>query len=270
MQEVVTTERTVIGYAQPLSRLQVSWGSILAGAITTLAVAFILWMLSMAIIWTAMEPTIASVRGGLLAAWITGMVSVIAGAFFGGVIAGYLPGNPRRLITCAHGFLAWCTAFLVASLIQLAVIGGFARVTTDALVSTASAAVQTTGQAITGGPTNLEQRAQALLTMLGYTQPEVRAMVDAAKADLQSAVRGRGPLPDGARARGALDTFFAAAAVYTWLGFATWIIAAGMSVIGALAVLKRVRLVPQREQTRETIERAPSGVTLQPAQPHLR
>ncbi len=270
MAEVVTGERPVIGYAQPLSRLQVSWGSILAGAATALASGFLLWMLAMAIIWSAMEPTVRSVRAGLLAAWITGMICTIIGGYLGGVIAGYLPGNPRRLITCAHGLLAWCVMFLVASIIQLSVIGGILRTTTGALVTTATTAVQTTGEAVggaAGGQGNLSTKAEAILTSLGYTQDEARSMVTSAQQDLQRVLRGRANTEAAAtqaaqQARGALDTFFSGAAVYTWLWFGTWLLAAVASVAGAASVLKRVRLVPERELVRDRFE----GRPLRPAE----
>jgi hypothetical protein len=264
MQEVAMNERPIIGYAQPLSRLQVSWGSILAGAVSALAVALILWTLALAIIWSAMAPSVSSVENGIRAAWITAMVSILVGAFVGGAVAGYLPGNPRRFITRAHGFLAWCAAFLLASMVQFSILGGAVRTATGALVATATTAVQTTGAAVGGavsGQTDLARKATSLLTSLGYSTSEAGQIVGSAQADLQRALRGAQPTQGAAQAaetaRGALDTIFRAAAVYTWLWFATWAIAAAASVLGASWVIKRVRLVPQRELVRDDRETRP-------------
>jgi hypothetical protein len=261
MAEVVTNgERPVVAYAQPLSRLQVSWGSILAGAITALSIALILWLLAMSIVWTAMEPTAGSVRGSLIAAWITGMVCIIAGAFAGGMVAGYLPGNPRRLIAVTHGFLAWGTAFLVATMTQLAAIGAIARTAAGAVVTTATTAVQATGEAIggaAGGAGGLQQQAMRLLTSLGYSPAEAQRMIASVQADLQGVLRGEAlPSPGQAaeQARSTLDSFFAGAALYTWLWFGAWVLAAGASVLGASMVIKKVRLVPDRELAREELE----------------
>lgn len=181
MAEVVTTnERPIVGYAQPLSRLQVSWGSILAGAITTLAVGLILWMLAMAIIWTALKPSVDAVGDGLIAAWITGIACTLVGAFAGGLVAGYLPGNPRRLITVTHGLLSWCAAFLITVAVQLAVLGGVARTATYAAVSTTAAALQATGEAVGGamqGPEDLRTQAVEMFMAMGYSRPEAERMV---------------------------------------------------------------------------------------------
>lgn len=267
MQEFVTNDRPIIGYAQPLSRLQVSWGAILAGAISALSVALLLWMLALAIIWTAMKPTVGSLEGSTMAAWISAMVCTIVGAFVGGTVAGYLPGNPRRLITVLHGFLAWCTAFLLASMVQLAALGGLARTATSAVVTTATTAVQTTGAAVGGavsGQRGIDQKAVDVLVSLGYSADEASRLVNSAQSDLQHALRGaqpeQGAAQAAAKARGALDTLFSAAATLTWLNFFTWLLSAAMSVLGASWVLKKVRLVPQRElTTRADTELRPPG-----------
>src|SRR4051812_249031 len=114
-EEVVREDATIATYAQPLSRLQVSWGSILAGAVTVLAVSLILWAFALAIILTATSASVGSVKGSLIAALICGIVTTLIGSFVGGAVAGYLPGNPRRSITVAHAFLAWAIAFLMST-----------------------------------------------------------------------------------------------------------------------------------------------------------
>jgi hypothetical protein len=259
MDNGIRYDQPVVGYAQPLSRLQVSWGSILAGAISALAVGFLLWLLALAIIFTATNPTVGSIRGSLIAMWITGMVCTLLGALVGGAVAGYLPGNPRRIIAVAHGFLAWCVVFLVVASLQMGVLGGVLRTTTNALVTTATTAVQTTGAVaggVAGGQLNLDQKAYTFLLSLGYTPDEARRMVSDARRDLLVTLRGPGatsPEAIATQARGAFDTAFAGLATYTWLWFATWALSAGLAAAGASAMVPRVRKVPLKELEREEL-----------------
>lgn len=269
MAEVVTTsERPIVGYAQPLSRLQVSWGSILAGAITTLAVGLILWMLAMAIIWTALKPSAEAVGDGLIAAWISGIACTLIGAFAGGLVAGYLPGNPRRLITVTHGLLSWCAAFLVAFTMQFAVIGGVARTAAFAAVNTTAAALQATGEAASGAvqsPESLRTQAVEMFMAMGYSRPEAERMVGQAIGAARGGLTEQQQAQAEAQARQAVDRFFNGAALFTWITFATWALAAGMSALGALSVLPRVRLVARKERAREDEERALISPLVRPA-----
>ena len=258
MADVMNMSERPIGYAQPLSRLQVSWGSILAGAIVTLAVGLILWMLSMAIIWTALQPSAEAVGDGLVAAVITGVACTLVGAFFGGLVAGYLPGNPRRLITVTHGLLSWCAAFLLAMGVQFAILGGVARTATQAAISTTTAAVQTTGQAlggVAGGDAQLQQQAVQMLTALGYSQAEAQRRVAQAQGAVRGGLTEQQEAQAAQQARQAANSFFNGAALFTWITFGTWAIAALMSALGSSLVIRRVRLVAHRERIREEQER---------------
>src|SRR5581483_2164472 len=119
-------EQTAVGightYAEPLWSLRVSWGSVLAGAVATVAVALILWSLAFAIVALGATPTEASMRGSATALWICAMVATIIGAFVGGYLSGYLPGSTRPAIFSAHGFLSWCVAFLVSFLLAVTLV----------------------------------------------------------------------------------------------------------------------------------------------------
>lgn len=241
-------------YAQPLSRLQVSWGAILAGAVTMLAVSLLLWALALAIVFSATTPTVASLKGSVAAAWITGIVTTLIGGFAGGAVAGYLPGNPRRLITVAHGFLAWALAFILAVVAQTMLMSGVVSTLSGAVVSTTSAAVQSAGSAVggaAGDPVPIDLRMTGLLESIGYSRAESTQMVSSARSDLQDVLRGRtGQLQAeraGEQVRGGLDTLFTWAALYMWVWFATWVLTGALSVLGAVMVLNRVRRVPERE-----------------------
>ena len=109
-------------YAEPLWGLRVSWGSVLAGAVATVAVALILWSLALAIVSLGLGPSESSMRAGATALWICAMFSTLVGALVGGYLAGYLPGNAKPPIAAAHGFLSWCVAFLVTFFVSVTLV----------------------------------------------------------------------------------------------------------------------------------------------------
>jgi hypothetical protein len=262
---IMGDERPFVGYAQPLSRLQVSWGSILAGAVTTLAVSILLWALSLAIVLTATNATMGSLRGSMIALSILAIITTLIGGFVGGAVAGYLPGNPRRIISATHGFLSWGVAFLVAVMFQLAFVQFVARTTTSAVVQTAGAAAQTVGR-----PTDLATRAQTLLETLGYTRSQAAAMVGETKADLQRGIRQNTTGAAAAnQARDAAQSVISGGALYTWLWFGTWFVAGALSMLGASAVVSRVRRVPSRERAfiRSDVDYPPIGARHIPVRP---
>jgi hypothetical protein len=123
-------------YAEPLSGLRVSWGSVLAGAVAMIAVALLLWSLALAIVSLAAHPTANSVRGSAYALWICAMATTLIGAAVGGYLAGYLPGSTRPGIFAAHGFLAWCVALLLSFGFGLYLARGTAVVAANATTST--------------------------------------------------------------------------------------------------------------------------------------
>ncbi len=258
-EEIIAEERPVATYAQPLSRLQVSWGSILAGALTLLAISLLVWALCMAVILSATSASVSSVKGAFIASAITSVVTTLIGAYIAGMVAGYLPGNPRRSISVAHGFLAWCVAFLLSAVLHGAILSGVTRTATEVLTATTSAAVQSAGSAVggaAGSPLGIDQKAVGLLQSLGYSLPEASSMVSSARGDLQQILRGEGPkaaqVQSGAQqaatqVRGALDTLINWAAGYMWLWFGTWLVAGALAMAGAASVLKRTRRIPERE-----------------------
>jgi hypothetical protein len=259
-EDIIAEQRPVATYAQPLSRLQVSWGSVLAGTATLLAVSLIVWSLCLAIIFSATHASVGSVKGALVGAFVTSIVTTLIGAFVGGAVAGYLPGNPRRLISVAHGFLAWALAFVLSAVVSFSVISGVTRTATQMVATTTSAAVQSAGAAVggaAGGTLGLEQKALSLLETLGYSPAEAGAMVGSARADLQNILRGQGPQAQqiqtgaqqaAAQMRGALDTMLDWMAGMMWAWWATWMVAAGLSMVGAAMVVERTRRVPERER----------------------
>ncbi len=252
-------------YAEPLAGLRVSWGSILAGSLATLASALLVWALSLALILSASSPSIGALRGSVVALAACAIGSTLLGAFVGGAVAGYLPGNRGRRIAGLHGILAWALAFVLVTVAQYGMFSQLARTTVRAVASTASTAVSAAGAAVggaAGGQGKLEQRAAGLLEALGYPATEAKQMVESAQGDVQHLLRGRTEPPvQGAQVRGALDTLIGWAARFSWAWFFTWTIAAGIALFGSLF---GARLLARPERMVGATRARASGPGLEP------
>ena len=77
MQNVVAREFAFRAEGEAPLGSHVSWQGAWSGTITTLAAATILWALALAIIPLAMHPTVGSLRGATIAAWICLMATII-------------------------------------------------------------------------------------------------------------------------------------------------------------------------------------------------
>ena len=89
---------------------RVSWKSIFAGALTAVAIGIVLALLGVALGFTVVDPLDASPFSGVgltFGIWtlISGVVSLVAGGFVGGMFAG-----DRG---CVHGFLVWALVLLL-------------------------------------------------------------------------------------------------------------------------------------------------------------
>jgi hypothetical protein len=235
-------------YAEPLSGLRVSWGSILAGALALVAVSTLLWALAAAIILTATNATVHSIKGCLLALWICGMVTTLAGGIVGGWLAGFLPGNRNVLMGAVHGFLAWGLAFVVMSATYFSVIGGVTKTALMTSMTAAASGLETAGSTVggaAGGNLALDAKAQNLLTSLGYTSSEARSIVADAKSGIQRTIRGHergeaGPNV-GTAARETADTIVDLSAGLAWSWFGTWLLAAALAVLGGIVSVRQLR-----------------------------
>lgn len=278
MHDVVPENRPFRSYAQPLAGLQVSWGSLLSGAVAALGIAAILWALGFAITMTATNASWSSILGALEALWIIAMATTLVGAFVGGLVAAYLAGNPRRIVGAAHGFLAWCVAFLVASFLGWAAFGNTVALVTHTATTAASAAVETTGAAVggavggaAGSTTSLMQRAEDVLVSLGYTRAEAATMVHDAQIDIQNTLRG--PAIENkatgvaTRARNVTNTVIDWGAGLGWSWWGTWFASLMLAIAGGLLPAGRLRKRESRLASGEArtgerpIEPTPTGAT---------
>jgi hypothetical protein len=155
------------------------------------------------------------------------MVTTLVGAFFGGWLAGYLPGSLRRDIALAHGFLAWALAFVVAFAFQLVVLRGALVTATNALADAAAVSSTEVAPMTPGEPGLVEPGRPAPPSMRGQTlTPSTPAREDLAYAG-----------------RVALDYLRGAG----WSWFGTWFLAGIAALAGASVAARRLRLPPREE-----------------------
>jgi hypothetical protein len=272
----VEERQTLRTYAQPLSGLQVSWGSILAGTLTILASSLIQWALCLAVISTATNLTLTSLRISLIALWICTMATTLIGSFIGGGVAAYLPGNIRPVVYTAHALLAWALAFLLFSALQFGIIRSVARTAAFGAVATATAVSQPQGAqaAAAGGPTLLEQRVQNFLMSMGYSQAQAQQVAADVRARLQQASEqpgGAQPVqPAGASAplQGLLRYMIGSVIGLSWSWFGTWLLAGLLALLGGRTAMARVtRRLPEAER-RALRERRYEGGIFGPTPTH--
>lgn len=267
MHQVMTRDQYAHTYAEPLAGLRVSWGAVLAGTLATLAVSMILWAIALAIILTATSANFGSLARSATAWWICGIVFTLIGAFVGGLLAGYLPGNRSRSIAGVHALLSWGLAFLVASAVQFGIIGGITRTVTMASVTAAGSAVETAGATVGGavsGQMTLDRSAVNLLVSLGYSQSEAQELVQSWQKELQSMLQGGAATGEGGpQIQNALDRALTWVAGLSWAWSLTWLVASVLALLGGILGAGRLRQ-GTGEPIRREVER-PAAVTPEPA-----
>jgi hypothetical protein len=264
--ETVTTDQNRLGhtYAEPLSGLRVSWGAVLAGAVALLAVSLVIWAACLAIVMTATHANADSIKGSLIALWICSIVTTLIGAYVGGSVAGYLPGNTSKAIASLHAFLAWGVAFLVTALFEFALVAEITQGVTQNAVTAVSAATQAAGATVGGvaaGAPNLADRAVGMLESLGYSTQDATRMVHDARSQLQSVLHGQTQRPSTEPVANAANAVLSCFAAVAWVWFGTWLLAGVLAILGGISV--RRRLAPRERG--ERVVRVPSTATPAPA-----
>lgn len=94
---------------------RVSWGAIIAGALTALAVVALLNLLGLGIGFSTIDPLTEdhALKGLGVGALIWFGLSNLAALFVGGLVAGRMSGYPSRSDGGLHGFLAWALFAMV-------------------------------------------------------------------------------------------------------------------------------------------------------------
>lgn len=122
---------------------RISWGSIIAGVVTVMAISLLLTTLGTSLGLSLLSPKsddIINGAGWAFLAW--SVVSVVVSLACGGFIAGRLAAADGTI----HGFLTWATSLLVASVLGFAAAGGILNMAGSAVGAATSAA----GSAVNG------------------------------------------------------------------------------------------------------------------------
>ncbi|RLM21110.1 CAP-Gly protein [Brenneria alni] len=139
---------------------KISWGSIIGGVITVLAISLLLSTLGTSLGFSIVDPLSdepVSGVGTTVLVWsaVSIIISLAAGAFIAGRLA--------AMDGLIHGFLVWATALIVAAVLGSMVLGGAMKATGNALGSVASL----TGNVISGAGSAVGDGLQGLGSMGG-------------------------------------------------------------------------------------------------------
>lgn len=105
---------------------RISWGAIIAGALTSIAVLFLLNLLGFGIGLTTIDPmteqnALDGLGTGTIIWWA---VANIAALFVGGMVAGRMAGYPSNSDGGLHGFLTWALYAIISIYLVTTAIGG--------------------------------------------------------------------------------------------------------------------------------------------------
>jgi len=147
---------------------KVSWGSIIGGVVTVLAVSLLLSTLGTSLGFTLVDPLSDSdpVNGAGTAVAVWSALSIIISLLLGGFVAGRLAANDGAI----HGFLVWATALIVATLLGGALLGGALKATGSAIGSVASASgsvISGAGSAVGSGISGLASAGSSAFEKIG-------------------------------------------------------------------------------------------------------
>ncbi|MDR1729544.1 MAG: hypothetical protein LBR52_02670 [Prevotellaceae bacterium] len=134
---------------------RISWGSVIAGVITVIAISILLSILGTSIGLFMFDPTEshpASGIGATMGIWTA--VSLLISLAAGGFVAGKLSGSDGFI----HGFLVWSSTLIVGIIFVVAISASAIRLTTNILGSVTSAAghvLSGAGSLVKGGSSEL-------------------------------------------------------------------------------------------------------------------
>lgn len=163
--------------ARTASLDRVSWGAVLAGAVTALVVQLILAMIGLGAGLTAVSATSTGenpTAGTLsLGAGLWWAFSGIFASAVGGFLAGRLSGRPAVRVAGYHGLTAWAVTTLVVVYLLSSALGSLV----GGAFSTVGSALGGAGQAIGGGVRTAAQAAAPSLTRAGNPLEDVQRRV---------------------------------------------------------------------------------------------
>lgn len=161
----------------PIARL--SWRAILAGAVSSVAVTWLLFTLAGAIGLTAIEPVngIWMSPAGGVAMGILGVVGVAAGSFLGGLVAVRMSSITDRTDAVVQGLTTWALAFLFSAVVSsfFGVVSTTGAVIAEATAERAEVARDVTPAREAASRREVRRERQATLPTYGPTEQQATA-----------------------------------------------------------------------------------------------
>lgn len=143
-------------------RNRVSWGSIIGGVVTVIAISILLSILATSIGLFMLDPQSDDPMSGIgTTVGIWTVVSMLISLFVGGFVAGKLAGRDGAI----HGFLVWSTSMFITVIMVAMLAIGAVKLTANILGSVSSVAgnvISGMGSAVGNGISELSDDAQQL------------------------------------------------------------------------------------------------------------
>ncbi len=168
---------------------RISWGSIIAGVITVIAISMLLSILGSSVGLFMFDPTSSSPVSGIgttMGIWT--VVSLLLSLAAGGFVAGKLAGADGMI----HGFVVWATTFIIGTVFVVMLAASAVRMTTNILGSVTSAAgsiISSVGSGIGSGVSNLADEAQNIFGDIEFNSEGDNTSV---REDVRTALRKSG------------------------------------------------------------------------------
>lgn len=168
---------------------RVSWGSVIAGVITVIAISILLSILGSSIGLYMFNPTDAHPTSGIgttMGIWT--VVSLLLSLAAGGFVAGKLAGSDGII----HGFLVWATTLIIGIIFVAMIAASAVRLTTNILGSVSSAAgsiLSGAGSVVESGVSSLADEAQNVFGDIEFNTEDGSNNV---RQDIRTALRKSG------------------------------------------------------------------------------
>lgn len=132
-----------------------SWGSVIAGIFTVIAISLLLSILGASLGFTMLDPNAEQPTQGIGTTFLVwSALSLLVSVALGGYVAGKLAGVTGAI----HGFLVWATSIVIACLFSSMVVIGMAKVaigTVGAIGSAAGSVASGVGSTVASGASSL-------------------------------------------------------------------------------------------------------------------
>lgn len=170
-------------------RRRISWGSVIAGVVTVLAISILLSILGSSVGLYMIDPTSSSPMSGVgTTVGIWTVVSLLISLFCGGYVAGKLAGEDGII----HGFLVWATTLIITAILTIMLAVSAVKFTANMLGSVATVAgnvVSGVGSAVGDGVSDLTDQVGDIFSDIDIDTDSDSGEV---KAEIRQALRKSG------------------------------------------------------------------------------